>query len=53
MVTEEVPLVAPCHQGGVKRSREQTNRPAATTAQVRPALDADPARPIHKTNNGH
>lgn len=33
---------------GVKRSREQTNRPAATAAEVRPALDADPAEVFHR-----
>jgi hypothetical protein len=43
MVAEEVPPVAR-HRVGVKRPREQTNRPVATASQVRPALDADPAR---------
>ncbi len=35
------------HRVGVKRSREQTSRPAATTLEVRPALDADPAASVH------
>jgi hypothetical protein len=53
MVAEEVPPVAPASSPqpapppaatrvGVKRPREQTNRPVATAGQVRPALDADP-----------
>jgi hypothetical protein len=57
MVAEEVPPVTPArlrpttrrsprHRVGVKRSREQTNRPGAAAAKVRPALDADPARPV-------
>ena len=32
---------------GVKRSREQTNHPAAAAAEVRPALDDDPAELAH------
>lgn len=44
MVAEEVPaMLVPAPGGGVKRSREQTNQPTAAPAQVRPALDADPA----------
>src|SRR2546425_7027431 len=57
MVAEEVPPVTPsipaglipracCHRVGVKRSREQTNQLVACTVPVRPALDADPARPV-------
>src|SRR5438876_3052714 len=48
MVAEEAPCVL-CpdrRRVGVKRSREQTDRLAAATAEVRPALDADRARPV-------
>ena len=52
MVAEEVPAIAPLkltdlagHRVGVRRSREQATRLASTTAEVRPALDADPAEP--------
>ena len=43
MVAAEVPALDPRQQTRVKRSREHTNRPAATPAPVRPALDAGPA----------
>ena len=52
IVAEEVPAVtwlarlACGHRVGVKRSREQTHRPVAATVQVRPALEADPARSV-------
>jgi hypothetical protein len=46
MVAEEVPLVACGQRVGVKGSREQANRSVAATVQVRPALDADPAKPV-------
>jgi hypothetical protein len=48
MVAEEAPRVF-CpdrHRVGVKRSREQPDRPDVATAEVRPALEADPARPV-------
>src|ERR1700722_1136927 len=44
MVAAEVPALDPRQRVGVKRSRERTNRPTATWALVRPALDADPAQ---------
>jgi hypothetical protein len=48
MVAEEAPCVF-CpdrHRVGVKRSREQPNRLVVATAEVRPALEADPASPV-------
>src|SRR5258708_7503895 len=50
MVAEEVPRVF-CRRNdrvGVKRPREQARRLAASAAPVRPALDADPTRPVHQ-----
>jgi hypothetical protein len=50
MVAEEVPHVfCPRREKvGVKRSREQRDRPVAAAAPVRPALDADLARAVNK-----
>src|SRR5258708_32660682 len=48
MVAEEAPCVScPARRRvGVKRSREQPDRLAVASAEMRPALDADPARPV-------
>jgi hypothetical protein len=48
MVAEEASRVfGPSRERvGVKRSREPSNRLAATAAEVRPALDADPGTPL-------
>src|SRR5436190_11060190 len=45
MVAEEVPAVAR-DRVGVKRSREQPADPTCRPVEMRPALDADPARPV-------
>ena len=51
MVAEKVPRVfCPDRERvGVKRSREQPDRLVVAMAEVRPALDADPARPVITT----
>ena len=49
MVVEEVPASFLNAPGvGVKRPRERTTQPAAAAAEVRPALDADPAEAFHR-----
>lgn len=44
--------IGPRQKVGVKRSRERPTSPTAHPGPVRPALDADPAEPDHRTDNG-
>src|ERR1700730_7130190 len=47
-VAPPTPFHPPGNWAGVKRSREQATGLAATKAEVRPALDADPAEHEHR-----